>query len=777
MIKKDNIKSLVVALGFALVLCLLLVKIVERPLGSHVYTFGISGKAKGEITILSECEGCEEKQQIEHFTFSGGEQVFYFETDHTDRLWFDFENWIVGQSIEFQGRSYQRGLHIETLPKISSLPGLIMHGADLEGSEFYLRNSEFEFSFTPEPFAVKSTEHYLSKAALYIALFMLFALGFYFFSARVEQIPWLQLIAYGAFAFALGVGLYFSFLGLMSHPNRTEVHLNWSEKPEGVYGIYHLPAPNQLDPIGVFHDPTNSRALPEQLKVEDPFFSFRLKLDSAAPAYHLKSVTLENSLYSKTIPTEDLKDAFPFRQNVKAEMNNDGSALTLKANAGNSYVQLSADSLTTFRVIDRLIYRAHIILSFAFFVFAFYLLILLHRQKRVKGIRDVWFTLIFLALLFLPGSLWLISTPETYFLQEKRPAFTVDSIYQGNLSEVPGNTERYLEDHFGGRSMMIYGTNIYRVLIFKESGPMAPVAVGKDGWYFYRGQGVGDQIKNETQISEGDLKLIEQNLLERKKWLEAHNTDFYIAFAPLKHSVYPEMLPRSLQPVNKPSKMQLLIDHLNKNTDLKVINLQPPLIRAKDENQIYYKSDSHWNQIGAYTGYKTIVQSINEDYPEFGNPKPMTDYTISYVTNYEADLSLQLGLQDVISREQPLVMPIDPGKVREVSSKQYEDVKTKYATISYVNDDPPNDLEVFYFRDSFSNYLNYSLKLHSEESVFFWTHQFPLGAFDHGYPDIVVYEVMERFIDDLKLPNPVEVQKFYSDSIRVETSVDKSEQK
>ena len=45
---------------------------------------------------------------------------------------------------------------------------------------------------------------------------------------------------------------------------------------------------------------------------------------------------------------------------------------------------------------------------------------------------------------------------------------------------------------------------------------------------------------------------------------------------------------------------------------IKIVRLKESLLEKKKEEQVFFKTDTHWNEIGAYTAYKTIIENMNK---------------------------------------------------------------------------------------------------------------------------------------------------------------------
>jgi len=114
------------------------------------------------------------------------------------------------------------------------------------------------------------------------------------------------------------------------------------------------------------------------------------------------------------------------------------------------------------------------------------------------------------------------------------------------------------------------------------------------------------------------------------------------------------------------------------------------------------------------------------------------------------------GLNDVFMRREVMLIPkyrfnADVGKRSNFKVSNF----FKYEP-EFFDNDSISDLKMVIFRDSYTVYLRPFLNEHFSRSSYMWTPLFHPEVIDTEKPDIVIHEVMERFIDDLLLDDPGE---------------------
>ena len=75
---------------------------------------------------------------------------------------------------------------------------------------------------------------------------------------------------------------------------------------------------------------------------------------------------------------------------------------------------------------------------------------------------------------------------------------------------------------------------------------------------------------------------------------------------------------------------------MKKNTDIKIVYPKNELMEYKDKYQLYYKYDTHWNDIGAYIGYSALMNVLSLDYDNLDSLKVLS-FPISYREEYWGD--------------------------------------------------------------------------------------------------------------------------------------------
>lgn len=345
----------------------------------------------------------------------------------------------------------------------------------------------------------------------------------------------------------------------------------------------------------------------------------------------------------------------------------------------------------------------------------------------------------FLILLILPNMVMLSSYESDLADNEKTNTNSLD--LSGNILQKIQKFKIYYKSNFGLKKTL---TNQYldiKTNHLKESPIPHKVVVGNQGWYF-----LGDDYSTafsgsngSSQYTYNELNTIVNSISEIKDWLDSQGIAFYLAIPPNKHTVYKEHLPLLY---NNKTKYDVILDKLKSETDINIIDLKTPLLKGKDSIQIYHKTDSHWNDIGAFIGYSEVMNELGKDFEEL-KPTPLSYYssTVSNRKHKEMTRMINLNITE---------------KVRFLSPKvsQAEVLENNERFSHFRNEGKP--LSIYFCRDSFSNawikYFNESFG----ETMYAKTYRINKNELLKHKPDIVVLEFVERKFDYfLKYKNPI----------------------
>jgi len=289
---------------------------------------------------------------------------------------------------------------------------------------------------------------------------------------------------------------------------------------------------------------------------------------------------------------------------------------------------------------------------------------------------------------------------------------------------------------------------------YNKTSPVPRKALNANNGWKFLSNNVDDALSESKGIinfSEQELKLIEERLLYRKKWLKERGVKMYLAIAPNKLSVYGDMIPIKKR-ANSTKKEQ--VDSICKLIDINYIDLGENF-NAVNKELLYYKSDTHWTDFAGYEAFNTSIDKIQLDFPKHSFKKyPLDELFINYNDPKKAskefgDLNRLLRIKD---KENYITFNFKTEQQATKTSKTYP-------TPTYYNIDPKlysnvwksntNNLKAIILHDSFFGAYHHYFYNNFGTTIRLWDHTFNENIITLEKPDIFYHQIVERKIDVL----------------------------
>lgn len=537
------------------------------------------------------------------------------------------------------------------------------------------------------------------------------------------------------------VYLLVSFLLLecfVSHRNISfEFEINSESEQEIVFSYNILPF--QAGAIPYYRSVkkgTNTVAIPfvNDLEIR------RIYLTSNAPIkLAIKSFTIDNSLINIELPLSLLADnisLYASGGNNKLAVNVIDDGIDINLTKTHSKLVISKTILDI--IYEQLIGIYYKIAQAVAIICLLFLLFYTFSYKEIS--TDQLFVFTFISIIFTP----FLSQKDNYTSENRQLAPFPD--LNVNIWRIPKSFNAYYNDHFPFRNTLRNMGNHIKYDIFNTSPKPDLVQINKDGWLFYSSKDIRSVYQGTHLYTEEQLKQIKENLETRARLLAKEGITYYFVLAPLKHQVYPEHLPKGFEIVGSTTKREQVINYLKANSSINLIDPHQALIDLKNKYTVYYKTDTHWNRMGAFHVYQQIINRIRQDYPSISPALELEDFEISRKVDYTGDLVSLLDMENTFSREPYYFTP------KFTSNYTSEEVGAKMeGEISFLfyNTNQKDKPRMVLYRDSFGEYLRPYLAEHFSYSGIVWCRQLSRERILKEKPDILIQETMERFIDDL----------------------------
>lgn len=306
--------------------------------------------------------------------------------------------------------------------------------------------------------------------------------------------------------------------------------------------------------------------------------------------------------------------------------------------------------------------------------------------------------------------------------------------------EFPAAFDQYARDHFGLRGELIALNSYLHFLLGVSSSPR--VLVGNQGWLFYAGDGDWAFHRGANRMSGEQITAWLDRMEQRGKWLAERGIRFVILPAPVKPTIYPEILPFWLRRQLDTTITDQLVKACAARPGINLVDVRERLLQWKRRAPVYTPFDTHWNAEGAFVGYAGVMEKIS---PPIPGVAPLTRESIQLrpapPERLQCDMVLMLGIDRFLNVQHTEYVPRHAGKLQV----QYLTARTDTGGPQFVTTGVPNTARAMLIRDSFSiamlpyfeDTFGSLLLTHVQDG------SFPQGYIEQYHPDVVILEVQE----------------------------------
>ncbi len=343
--------------------------------------------------------------------------------------------------------------------------------------------------------------------------------------------------------------------------------------------------------------------------------------------------------------------------------------------------------------------------------------------------------------------------PE-YKNTEKRELTTFSLSENSSPWDLVNNFTNFFNDNFGFRTWLIHN-NTYLTAKYLRTSAIPYVTIGKDGWLFYTSESLDDgQSTNDYQglvpLDNSKLEAILENLSRLDRNLEEKGIIFMVLVAPNKQTIYGDYLPDNLSKRGHETRFDQIKRFLV-GKDINFLEVRSILQNPPENYPTFYKTDTHWNTYGAYLTAKLLMEELNKIDPKVEKIKNQ-NFTFDRMNDIESgDIATMLSLEEFYKDEDISI---------KSKNKNENKLNTKLQTykngisgfrIKSKND---NGQKIIVFSDSYGAKLIPFISPHFTSSLFLGGGKYRVdeNIVDSEKPDIVVWEVAERFVNLLSNP-------------------------
>lgn len=247
-------------------------------------------------------------------------------------------------------------------------------------------------------------------------------------------------------------------------------------------------------------------------------------------------------------------------------------------------------------------------------------------SKMNKAIQ-LALVIVFLTTIYLPNSAMFAGLETFIYSAASKTEPTTPRINWSRLDLAKDVILEFYNQNFGFRGILIQKKDELSRRFFK-SVRQRNVLLGKQGLYYFNPIDPKDPKKDYKTVffTETELKDIKEELEKEYGWFRDRSIPYFVVIGPDKEAIYPELYPYPTILTNL--RLDQLIDYLNKNSNVRLVDLRAKLIKEKRPDRLlYFVGDTHWNQIGSFFGYQEVMHRLQEVKPEVVVPN-LADFDV-----------------------------------------------------------------------------------------------------------------------------------------------------
>ena len=253
---------------------------------------------------------------------------------------------------------------------------------------------------------------------------------------------------------------------------------------------------------------------------------------------------------------------------------------------------------------------------------------------------------------------------------------------------------------------------------------------GKNNWLFYSSKKDNNLIndyKGENYPSQEHLDKIKNNLISNFDFLKNRGIKFIVLVVPNKGNIYNQYFPDNFKIAMKTTTDYVVEQMQSSKFDFPIIYPYKELLEYSQKYLLYYPRDTHWNQLGAYIGFRALLkEGFNYNLPNLDSL-----HIHETPSNSKGDLVNMVKLNNYYPY------------LTEYTIKEYDDIQTT-SNKEYVNPKPLINKSVLIIGDSFSDNFSKYFKKTFTRVLFVTRKDYTFDKFEKIKPDVVIFESVGR---------------------------------
>ncbi len=340
----------------------------------------------------------------------------------------------------------------------------------------------------------------------------------------------------------------------------------------------------------------------------------------------------------------------------------------------------------------------------------------------------------------------------------ERPSLTRE---WGGVAQFSTKFETWYSKTFPWRNLLLWTSSHFRNFVLKTPSSES-VLFGKNNRLFFRGQNNIEGYENRFPMTNDELNSLFNRLYARGAELKKNGILYVVVVSPNPQTIYPEDLPLWVKQIHPQSRIDQLMGRAKGQENFLFVDLRPGLREAKSVGNLYYLTDTHWNDLGGYFAYSGLLKAIQNGWSGPGRedltPLPLDAYEVKQETRLGGDLANMLSSSRELAENIPLFEPKTPSSVKmsENLDLRFTEVRetilakggfTAEQSKNYTTQNPKRHptLRLLALRDSYFTALTPFLSENFHEAKYLWNDgKYEEEEVKKFHPTVVIQEIVER---------------------------------
>ena len=267
-------------------------------------------------------------------------------------------------------------------------------------------------------------------------------------------------------------------------------------------------------------------------------------------------------------------------------------------------------------------------------------------NSNLKRLTNICLFTVFITFLWLPTLDTFLHFDHSSIPGENRLPAEFPKIKPGfdGLKKFIVGLEACFNDHFGFRKGLIWSYRSGIFYSFHDQQGNQSVLVGSDGWLYFNENQMVEHYRGTLLFTPDQLQDWKTLLEQYRDWFAQRGIKFLFVVAPDKQSIYPEYLPSWMNKVSTETKLDQFFAYMKMHSTVDVLDLRPTLLEKRSMGPMYFKTDSHWNQLGAFFAYQRLVNELAVQLLPGAKPMPLDAFDRINVPAPPGDLTAMAGI-------------------------------------------------------------------------------------------------------------------------------------